>query len=109
MELNFRNELNTEQTQKLSLTPEMVQSLNILKLSGDELLDYVSEAMDENPVIDVELTPLQEQSMVEVTGDDPDWEPDPEDSQGLFSEEDFFETAVDRTGIDEWESSDWYE
>ncbi len=109
MELNFRTELKTEQTQKLALSQEMVQSLNILKFSGDELLDYLSDAMDENPVIDVELPSLEERQVLEVTDDMDAYR---EESTDYVTEEDFFESVVDAAydaGEDEWEPRDWYE
>lgn len=109
MELNFRNELKTEQTQKLTLSQEMVQSLNILKLSGDELLDYLSDAMDENPVIDVELPDLDERQMIEVS-DETDLYLD--ENPEFIPEEDLFESVYDGvydTADDEWEPRDWYE
>ena len=109
MELNFRNELKTEQTQKLALSQEMVQSLNILKFSGEELLDYLSDAMDENPVIDVELPSMGEQQIVEVTDDSRFYL---EEDSEYIPEEDLFGSVYD--GVydnreDEWEPRDWYE
>ena len=50
MELFFGHDINIEQTQKLTLTPEMIQSLNILQFSRGELYDYVYSEMIENPV-----------------------------------------------------------
>ena len=50
MELIFRNDLNTELSQKLTLTPEMIQSLNVLQYSRGELVDYIYDMMMENPV-----------------------------------------------------------
>ncbi len=64
MNLGFRNDLTTEQTQQLAMTPEMIQSLKILKLSGGELLDYIFDAMDENPVLDVVEEDLANRQMV---------------------------------------------
>ncbi|MBR2779714.1 MAG: RNA polymerase factor sigma-54 [Firmicutes bacterium] len=109
MELNFRNELKTEQTQKLALSQEMVQSLNILKFSGEELLDYLSDAMDENPVIDVELPAMEERQIVEVT-DDSEFSLD--ENSDFIPEEDLFGSVYD--GVydareDDWEPHDWYE
>ena len=54
MELIFRNDLNTELSQKLTLTPEMIQSLNVLQYSRGELVDYIYDMMMENPVIELE-------------------------------------------------------
>ncbi len=90
MELDFRNELRTEQKQKLTMTPEMVQSLNILKLSGGELIDYITDAMDENPVLDIETTVKDDCRVVEIS--------------------DAGSTETDYQNIsDEWDAMDWYE
>lgn len=52
MSLGF--ELNLEQTQKLSLTPELIQSIKILQLGSAELESYVEEQIMVNPVLERE-------------------------------------------------------
>lgn len=52
MELILGNQLKTEQTQKLVLGTEMIQSLNLLQFTSSELADYISEEMNGNPVLD---------------------------------------------------------
>ena len=52
MELILGNQLKTEQTQKLILSTEMIQSLNLLQFTSGELADFISEKMTENPVLD---------------------------------------------------------
>jgi RNA polymerase sigma-54 factor len=66
MELNFRNDLNTELSQRLALTPEMIQSLNILQYSRGELVDYMYDIMMENPVIEFEEPDFSAQPVVEA-------------------------------------------
>ncbi|SHN81339.1 MULTISPECIES: RNA polymerase factor sigma-54 [unclassified Paenibacillus] len=39
---------------RLSITPEMKQSIHLLTLSGQELTRYLQEAADENPVLELE-------------------------------------------------------
>jgi len=39
---------------RLSITPEMKQSIHLLTLSGQELARYLQEAADENPVLELE-------------------------------------------------------
>ena len=46
MELVFRNDLSLRQTQKLTMTPELIQSLKILQLGSAELLEYIYDKMD---------------------------------------------------------------
>lgn len=44
--------LNMKQAQKLTLTPEMQQSLKILQFSGVELYEYVQIEFESNPVLE---------------------------------------------------------
>lgn len=50
MSLNF--DLLHQQTIKLSLTPELRQSINILHYSSEELFDFLKEQMAENPLLE---------------------------------------------------------
>ena len=52
MELILGSHLKTEQTQKLILSTEMIQSLNLLQYTSNELADFISEEMTGNPVLD---------------------------------------------------------
>lgn len=52
MELILGSHLKTEQTQKLILSTEMIQSLNLLQFTSNELADFISEEMTGNPVLD---------------------------------------------------------
>ncbi len=49
-------ELTIEQTQKLSMTPELIQAIQILQFSNQELTDYVQNELMENPVLEAEKT-----------------------------------------------------
>ncbi len=49
-------ELTIEQTQKLSMTPELIQAIQILQFSNQELTDYVQNELLENPVLEAEKT-----------------------------------------------------
>lgn len=46
-------ELTVEQTQKLAMTPELIQAIKILQLNNMELKDYVETELLENPVLEV--------------------------------------------------------
>ncbi|MFC4777372.1 RNA polymerase factor sigma-54 [Paenibacillus sp. GCM10023252] len=46
--------LSQEQTYRLALTPELRQSVHILHLSGYELIRYLEEQSQENPLLDIE-------------------------------------------------------
>lgn len=47
-------ELTIEQTQKLSMTPELIQAIQILQFNNQELMDYVQNELLENPVLEAE-------------------------------------------------------
>lgn len=49
-------ELLQKQTMKLSLTPELQQSINILQYSTYELLDFLHRQANENPVLEISET-----------------------------------------------------
>ena len=49
-------ELTIEQTQKLSMTPELIQAIQILQLNQQELAEYVENELLENPVLEIERT-----------------------------------------------------
>ncbi|WP_071393967.1 RNA polymerase factor sigma-54 [Bacillus tuaregi] len=46
-------ELNQYQTLKLTLTPELRQSINILQYSSHELIDFIKQQAVENPLLEV--------------------------------------------------------
>ena len=78
MDLTFGQELNAEQIQQLSLTPEMIQSLKILRLGGEGLLEYIFDAIEENPVLEVNEEDLADRQMVAAVENDSEAEvPDP--------------------------------
>ena len=47
-------ELTIEQTQKLSMTPELIQAIKILQLNTMDLQEYVQNELLENPVLEVD-------------------------------------------------------
>lgn len=53
----METELKTEQKQIQTLTPQMLQSIEILQMSSQELLDYVREQALENPLLELDDTP----------------------------------------------------
>lgn len=50
--LDFNFDLNLVQTQKLLLTPQLKQALEILKMTSQELFEFVEEELEKNPVLD---------------------------------------------------------
>ena len=47
-------ELTIEQTQKLSMTPELIQAIQILQYNSAELLEHVENELLENPILETE-------------------------------------------------------
>ncbi len=47
-------ELNLSQKQTQTLSPQMLQSMEILQMGSQELLEYIEEAVQENPVLESE-------------------------------------------------------
>jgi RNA polymerase sigma-54 factor len=66
--------IQQEQSQRLLMTPQMKQAIELLQCSGAELLDYVVDALADNPVVDIELpkfaeaVPLQHRTTARQTG-----------------------------------------
>jgi len=56
---------NQRLIQKLSLTPQMRQSLRILQMPLLELKDYIEKEIEENPVIEKETKDTHETAQVE--------------------------------------------
>ena len=46
--------LTIEQTQKLTMTPELIQAIRILQFNTQELDEFVQEELLENPVLEFE-------------------------------------------------------
>lgn len=47
-------ELTIEQTQKLSMTPELIQAIQILQYNNQELNEYIDKELLENPILEPE-------------------------------------------------------
>ena len=47
-------DLTIEQTQKLTMTPELIQAIQILQYNSQELEEFVSKELLENPVLDMD-------------------------------------------------------
>ena len=105
MELIFRNDLNTELSQKLTLTPEMIQSLNVLQYSRGELVDYMYDMMMENPVIELEDPDyVVQQPVSDASADSDDYDAD-YDSDG---ESESIGQELGENSDKEWDAEDWY-
>jgi len=52
--LKIGYELTIEQTQKLSMTPELIQAIQILQYNNQELNEYIDKEILENPILESE-------------------------------------------------------
>ncbi|MCX7747254.1 MAG: RNA polymerase factor sigma-54 [Clostridia bacterium] len=50
--MNFNFDLNLVQSQKLLLTPQLKQALEILRMNSQELMEYIEDEMETNPVLE---------------------------------------------------------
>ncbi len=67
--------LHQEQSMKLVMTPELRQAITILQFSSLDLIEYINQQLNENPVIeplDMELSPKVEHK-TESSPTDVDW------------------------------------
>ena len=52
-------QLKTELRQELKLTPQLMQSMEVLQMTSQELLEYVGRMAEENPLLDQSDPPEQ--------------------------------------------------
>lgn len=45
--------LKTELRQELKLTPQLLQSMEVLQMNSQELLDYLGKISEENPTLEL--------------------------------------------------------
>ncbi|MDH7577941.1 MAG: RNA polymerase factor sigma-54 [Bacillota bacterium] len=63
--------INLEQSQKLIMTPELRQAITVLQLATADLVQYIENAMLENPLLEVREEPeIEEDVKPEPAGDD---------------------------------------
>ena len=69
MKLNY--DLSLEQSQKLIMTPELRQAIQLLQYTSLELNEYLSKELEENPLLEME-SPVEEVQNIESLNDDKD-------------------------------------
>ncbi len=69
MKLNY--DLSLEQSQKLIMTPELRQAIQLLQYTSLELNEYLSKELEENPLLEMER-PVEEIQNIESLNDDKD-------------------------------------
>ena len=55
-------DLTIEQTQKLTMTPELIQAIQILQYNSQELEEYVSKELIENPLLEMDYYEMRRDS-----------------------------------------------
>ena len=63
--------LQLEQTQKLIMTPELRQAIQLLQFNSLELNEYLSKELEENPMLELE-GPVREIEAIEIDKKEPD-------------------------------------
>lgn len=69
VKLNY--DLSLEQSQKLIMTPELRQAIQLLQYTSLELNEYLSKELEENPLLEMER-PVEEIQNIESLNDDKD-------------------------------------
>ncbi|MBQ9015839.1 MAG: RNA polymerase factor sigma-54 [Firmicutes bacterium] len=68
MSMKLGYDLTIEQTQKLVMTPELIQAIKILQFNIQELESYVQDQILTNPVLEQEAEPQTDQPLHEEDG-----------------------------------------
>ena len=58
--------LKTELRQELKLTPQLLQSMEVLQMNSQELLDYLGKLSEENPTLELSDAPDLRASLAEL-------------------------------------------
>ncbi|MDY6038162.1 MAG: RNA polymerase factor sigma-54 [Eubacterium sp.] len=56
-------ELTIEQSQKLAMTPELIQAIQILQYSNQELNEYIDNELIENPILEADFSEHKEREI----------------------------------------------
>ena len=60
-------DLTIEQTQKLTMTPELIQAIQILQFNSQELEDFVQDELMQNPVLEFDNTDSKKEAEISKT------------------------------------------
>ena len=64
--MNIKVDLNLKQTQKLVMTTEMKQAIEILQLTSMELNNLIDKELLENPMLEFNDSPMESMEVVNV-------------------------------------------
>src|SRR5690554_7340458 len=72
MKLNY--DLNLEQSQKLIMTPELRQAIELLQYTSLELNEYLNKELEENPLLEMERSNIETENIdINETEQEVDW------------------------------------
>lgn len=94
-------DLTIEQSQKLIMTPELIQAIQILQFNTQELENYVEEQLLTNPIL--EIAPNAPQSSPESTPENPPEEFSRKNEQEIDWAEHFKDKEYDDISYKQWE------
>ncbi len=103
--MDFNFDLNLVQSQKLVLTPQVKQALEILKMNCQELFEYVEEQLEINPALEVaEDDGLSGQEDYSAEAGEDEWEENIAGKEELKTQdadalEDISDFTVDRSSV----------
>lgn len=66
-------DLTLEQTQKLVMTPELRQAIELLQFNTLELKEYIAKELEENPILEVTGTVEEFENIEKFTSNEIDW------------------------------------
>ncbi|MCK9443203.1 MAG: RNA polymerase factor sigma-54 [Tissierellaceae bacterium] len=66
-------DLTLEQTQKLIMTPELRQAIELLQLNALELREYIDKELEENPLLEITNNAEEYESIDKYANNDVDW------------------------------------
>lgn len=69
--------LKTELRQELKLTPQLLQSMEVLQMNVQDLAEYLSRASEENPLLEAESPPVCKTPTPSCAGPPAGWTPVP--------------------------------
>lgn len=72
--MNLNYNLTLEQSQKLIMTPELRQAIQLLQYNSIELNEYIAKELEENPMLEMEKPPTEVETVaIDDKGTDIDW------------------------------------
>ena len=71
--MKLTQQLNQKQTQSIKINQQLQESLNLLKLSNQEILKYVNDLVKDNPFLDYEKNKKLNINKIEFNSNQPSY------------------------------------